>query len=100
MLDVSDGGDHWRVAFINDNAKVPDTYPPGAPKGARDTSYVERWRRWYKTFSKMPLRTQEAVAALSMCEAAEGIAGVGLKVSAIAFYVDSTPEIMEEYQDE
>ena len=87
MLDVSDKQDHWRVIHIAEG-----------PVANAQPTYVEQWRKRYSTFGDIPKKTQTAVAVLAMGADTERIAGYGQKVSDTNYWVDDTPEILEEYK--
>lgn len=88
MLDVSDRDSHWRVIRLREDG-VPATQ-----------SYFEHWRRQFGSFQSLPEKTRFAVASLRMCEPMERIAGVGQKVSEKTFWLDTTPAILKEYEEE
>lgn len=85
MLDVSQQDFHWRVLKIGqDPARPPH-------------NYIEQWRRQYAEFKDIPIKTQEAVAALSMCEDSGRIEGIGQRVSSSTFWLDDRVELLKEY---
>jgi len=98
MLDIHNGKDHWRVVKIGIEKREPGEYTSPSPYQTYD--YVEQWRRRFAAFKELPKLTQEAVSLLSMCEHHGAIAGIGQKVSPDTFWVDDTPELLAEYEEE
>lgn len=94
MIDASEQDSHWRVIKIGADPVVSE-----ASQG-KFLSYIEQWRKLYPTFKDMPIKTQEAVAALSMCPAQGRIAGLGMRVSATTFWIDDDDDLLKEYEDE
>ena len=96
MIDVSEQDSHWRVM------KLGATPQQASSKSVffHPANYVEQWRRQYAKFKDIPLATQVAVAALSMCKDREAINGIGMRVSARTFWLDDTEETLKEYEDE
>ena len=102
MLDIHDTGDVWRVMRIAGGiiATVQDQY--GGSKGVtvlRDSTYREIWRLDYPSFEALPERTRVNVACLRMCAPHEKIKGIGQRVSGNTYWLDESPEIIEEYGD-
>ena len=94
MIDASEQDSHWRVIKIG-----PDQAILNASQG-KYLSYIEQWRKLYPTFKDMPTKTQEAIAALSMCPEKGRIAGLGMRVSATTFWIDDDDALLKEYEDE
>ena len=84
MLDVSHLDNGWRVMYIAIDREAEGTY-------------IEQWRNMFPTFSSMPRKTKEAVAVLAMCANGEQVSSYGTRVSESTYWIDSTPERLEEY---
>lgn len=65
----------------------------------RDQLYHEVWRLEYPDFMALPERTRVNVAALRMYAANEKVPGLGRRVSDTTFWLDDSPELLEEYGD-
>jgi hypothetical protein len=103
MLDLTDFGDYWRVLLIESERSPYDKVQKiqQLNVGPVYDSLVinnETWRRKYGTFEGLPPKTQFAVSALTMCANTERIEGIGQKVSTTTFWLESTPEIIAEYE--
>lgn len=91
MLDVSTtttNGTRWRVMHIEHDID-----------NEADQGYIEQWRRMFSTFGDMPTKTREAVSVLRMHKDGEQVTGYGQRVSESTYWIDSTPEVMEEYDE-
>jgi len=101
MLDIHDTGDVWRVMRIAGGLRLV-SYDGGGLTGVtvlRDNTYREIWRLDYKDFESLPERTRVNVACLRMCAPHEKIKGIGQRVSGNTYWLDESPEIIEEYGD-
>lgn len=85
MIDVTEKPDYWQVLRI---------------AGSTQLLYAEQWRRRYSHFCLIPQRTKEAIAMLTMRDDQQRIPGVGTRVSGKQFWLDESPELLKEYEDE
>ena len=104
MIDLTNFGDYWRAMFIEgrDAQKTVGRVVQSRAGPIYDSEVInnEIWRRKYATFEGLPPKTQFAVSALMMCANTERIHGVGQKVSNTTFWIDSTPEVLAEYDEQ
>lgn len=97
MLDVHDMGHAWRVMRVAGGLQAIPWY--GTVLVSRDEEFAEIWRREYPSFMAMPERTRVSVAVLRMYPDNEKVPGIGRRISDNTFWLDDSPEIMEEYGD-
>lgn len=97
MLDVHDTGSEWRVMRVAGNLECFDA--GGYVMVSRDEYYQEIWRLEYPDMMALPERTRVNVACLRMCRNGERIKGIGQKVTDNTYWLDESPELLEEYGD-
>lgn len=101
MIDLTNFGDYWRAMYIDgrDAQKRVGKVRQVRAGPIYDSEVInsETWRRKYACFEGLPPKTQFAVSALMMCANTERIVGVGQKVSTNTFWIDSSPEVLAEY---
>lgn len=98
MLDVHDTGSVWRVMRVAGRLEV--LQESGSMLiVTRDQNFQEIWRLEYPNYLALPERTRVNVACLRMCPPMGKIKGIGQKVSDNTFWLDDSPELLEEYGD-
>lgn len=93
MLDVSEQDDRWRVFYI----KATTAQVTHEASLENPDTYIEQWRRQFRCFNDVPQKTREAVSYLAMCANGEKIKGIGQRVSEKTYWLDSTPDVLKEY---